>query len=169
VWNDSKNQDLQMAEIIKPPSPIPDGFSVFLAGSIELGSAGNWQTFVEQELSGIDIVILNPRRDNWDSSWLQDKKNPKLREQVEWELSALETATIIAMYFEPGTKSPVSLLELGLFAHSGKMVVCCPEGFWRKANVDIVCEKYGVNQVDSLNDLSKYIVRIASKNGPARC
>ena len=158
-----------MAEIIKPPSPIPDGFSVFLAGSIELGSAGNWQTFVEQELSGIDIVILNPRRDNWDSSWLQDKKNPKLREQVEWELSALEAATTIAMYFEPGTKSPVSLLELGLFAHSGKMVVCCPEGFWRKANVDIVCEKYGVNQVDSLNDLSKYIVRIASKNGPARC
>ena len=158
-----------MAEIIKPPSPIPDGFSVFLAGSIELGSAGNWQTFVEQELSGIDIVILNPRRDNWDSSWLQDKKNPKLREQVEWELSALEAATTIAMYFEPGTKSPVSLLELGLFAHSGKMVVCCPEGFWRKANVDIVCEKYGVNQVDSLNDLSKYIVRIASKSGPARC
>ena len=158
-----------MAEIIKPPSPIPDGFSVFLAGSIELGSAGNWQSFVEQELSGIDIVILNPRRDNWDSSWLQDKSNPKLSEQVEWELSALEAATTIAMYFEPGTKSPVSLLELGLFAHSGKMVVCCPEGFWRKANVDIVCEKYGVNQVDSLNDLSKYIVRIASKNGPARC
>ena len=158
-----------MAEIIKPPSPIPDGFSVFLAGSIESGSAGNWQTFVEQELSGIDIVILNPRRDNWDSSWLQDKSNPKFREQVEWELSALETATIIAMYFEPGTKSPVSLLELGLFAHSGKMVVCCPEGFWRKANVDIVCEKYGVNQVDSLNDLAKYIVRIASKSGPARC
>lgn len=158
-----------MAEIIKPPSPIPNGFSVFLAGSIELGSAGNWQTFVEQELSGIDIVILNPRRDNWDSSWSQDKTNPTFREQVEWELSALETATIIAMYFEPGTKSPVSLLELGLFAHSGKMVVCCPEGFWRKANVDIVCEKYSVNQVDSLNDLSKYIVRIVSKNGPARC
>lgn len=158
-----------MTEIIKPPMPIPNGFSVFLAGSIELGSAGNWQTFVEQELSGIDIVILNPRRDNWDSSWSQDKTNPTFREQVEWELSALETATIIAMYFEPGTKSPVSLLELGLFAGSGKMVVCCPEGFWRKANVDIVCEKYGVHQVDSLNDLSKYIVRIASENGPAQC
>ena len=156
-----------MAEIIKPPSPPPNSFSVFLAGSIELGSAENWQTFVERELSGIHIVILNPRRDNWDSSWLQDKPNSKFREQVEWELSALETASIIAMYFEPGTKSPVSLLELGLFARSGKMVVCCPEGFWRKGNVDIVCERYGVDQVESLNDLLNYIVRVASENGSA--
>ena len=158
-----------MAKIIKPPSPPPNSFSVFLAGSIELGSAENWQTFVERELSGIHIAILNPRRDNWDSSWLQDKTNSKFREQVEWELSALETASIIAMYFEPGTKSPVSLLELGLFARSGKMVVCCPEGFWRKGNVDIVCERYGVDQVESLNDLLNYIVRIASENGSARC
>jgi hypothetical protein len=158
-----------MAKIIKPPAPLQDGFSVFLAGSIELGNAGNWQTFIENELSGTDILIFNPRRENWDPSWLQSQTNPKFREQVEWELNALEKANIIAMYFEPDTRSPVSLLELGLFARSGSMIVCCPAGFWRKGNVDIVCETYGVKQVGSLRDLSKHIVRSAGEHGVAGC
>ena len=36
-----------MARIIKPPSPLQDGFSVFLAGSIELGRAEIWQTVLD--------------------------------------------------------------------------------------------------------------------------
>lgn len=158
-----------MARIIKPPAPLQDGFSVFLAGTIELGSARNWQTFLEDQLSALNIVLLNPRRDQWDSSWIQSKATPQFRQQVEWELNALEQANLIAMYLEPNTSSPISLLELGLFARSGKLVVCCPEGFWRKGNVDIVCETYGVQQVESLNDLSTYIVRIANEIGIAGC
>jgi hypothetical protein len=158
-----------MAKIIKPPLPLQDGFSVFLAGSIDLGDSENWQAVLEEKLSGSDIIILNPRRDDWDSSWTQSKTNPKFREQVEWELAALEKANLIAMYFEPHTKSPVSLLELGLFARSGKMVVCCPEGFWRKGNVDIVCEIYGIPQVESLNDLTGYILRAVRARGTASC
>ena len=158
-----------MAKIIKPPSPLQYGFSIFLAGSIESGRAENWQMFFEERLSGMDILILNPRRDNWDSAWLQSKANPQFREQVEWELNALEQATIIVMYFEPNTQSPVSLLELGLFARSGKMVVCCPDGFWRKGNVDILCETYGVRQVDSLDDLLQHVIHIANERGLASC
>jgi hypothetical protein len=48
------------------------------------------------------------------------------------------------MYFDPNTKSPISLLELGLFAQSKKLIVCCPRGFWRKGNVDITCDRYGI-------------------------
>ena len=59
------------------------------------------------------------------------------------------------MYFDKETQSPISLLELGLFARSKKMFVCCPEGFWRNGNVDIVCKKYGVAQVDSIEGLIK--------------
>lgn len=147
-----------MATVIQPPSPLPSGFSVFLAGSIEMGSAENWQQLVEEQLSGADILLFNPRRDSWDSEWAQRKDHPQFREQVEWELNALEKATIIAMYFDPATKSPVSLLELGLFAHSGKMSVCCPEGFWRKGNVDVVCARYGVKQAASLSELVEHIL-----------
>jgi hypothetical protein len=55
--------------------------------------------------------------------------------------------------FDPNTKSPVSLLELGLHAKERKLIVYCPEGFWRKGNVDIVCEAYKVKQVKTFEEL----------------
>lgn len=132
---------------------------IFLAGSIEMGKAENWQERVVRELSEFDVIILNPRRDDWDSSWVQSIENPQFREQVEWELEAIEFADIIIMNFDPKTKSPITLLELGLFVRTEKLLVCCPEGFWRKGNVDIVCWKYGddIMQFDNLDDLLSYL------------
>jgi len=151
-----------MAQVIRAPDPLHrDGFSVFLAGSIEMDEAEEWQTRVEGMLSETEIVILNPRRPDWDSSWVQSIDDPQFREQVEWELAALEKADLIAMYLDPTTKSPVSLLELGLFGRSGRMIVCCPQGFWRKGNVDVVCARYGIEQVDSLDQLVKRVVAAA--------
>jgi hypothetical protein len=88
---------------------------------------------------------------------VQSADNPQFREQVEWELDALELANLVVMYLAPGTMSPISLLELGIYAANGgnKLVVCCPEGFHRKGNVDIVCERYGIEQVDSLDELEE--------------
>lgn len=133
------------------------GKTVFLAGSIEMGSAENWQERVVESLRYVTGVILNPRRDDWDSSWEQDISNDKFREQVEWELTAMEQADQILMYFSPGTKSPITLLELGLFAESDKLVVCCPVGFWRKGNVDVVCERYGVRRVADIESLVRVV------------
>jgi hypothetical protein len=62
------------------------------------------------------------------------------------------------MYFSPETKSPISLLELGLYANSGKLVVYCPEGFWRKGNVDIVCEKYFIPNFDNWDKLINFVI-----------
>ena len=95
----------------------------------------------------------NPRRDDWDSSWRQQIGDGQFREQVDWELAAQEAADRILMYFSPGTKSPITLLELGLAARTGKLIVCCPDGFWRKGNVDVVCARYGVEQVADLDAL----------------
>ena len=133
--------------------------SIFLAGSIEMGKAENWQEVLTRCLSGSEGTILNPRRDDWDSSWVQSIGNQQFREQVEWELGALERADIVTLYFDPATKSPISLLELGLFCRTGKMVVCCPDGFWRKGNVDIVCYRYGVKQVASLDELVSQVLQ----------
>lgn len=45
------------------------------------------------------------------------------------------------------------MLELGLFAQYGsKLIVCCPDGFYRKGNIDIVCERYKITQVPSLKE-----------------
>jgi hypothetical protein len=140
--------------VTKAPAEYPTNMpSVFLAGSIEMGKAVDWQTQLTNELQDLNVSVLNPRRDDWDSSWEQKKENDQFREQVEWELEALEHCDVIALYFDPATKSPISLLELGIHTGGGKLVVCCPEGFWRKGNVDIVCEMYGVTQVDSIEGL----------------
>ena len=132
-----------------------DKKAVFLAGSIEMGAAIDWQAEVSRKLKDQDILVLNPRRDDWDSSWEQSMDHPQFRQQVEWELHALERADKILMYFAPDTKAPITLLELGLFAAKSpqKLVVCCPDGYWRKGNVDVVCNMYGVQQVNTLADL----------------
>jgi hypothetical protein len=145
-----------MMRILKPPTPIDlaeSDRSVFLAGSIEQGRAEDWQAVVTRRLGDLDAVVLNPRRDEWDASWVQSIDNPQFRGQVEWELAGLERATVVAMYFAPATKAPVTLLELGLTARSGRLVVCCPEGYWRRGNVEVVCARYGVPLVPTLGDL----------------
>jgi hypothetical protein len=79
-------------------------------------------------------------------------ENLKFKEQVEWELDGLDMAESIFSHFEPGTKSPISLMELGLYVRSGKCPVHCPEGFWLKGNVDIVCGRYNIPQINSLSE-----------------
>jgi hypothetical protein len=145
-----------MAHILNPPTALPPSFagpSLFLAGSIAMGHAEPWQQTMEAALQHLPITILNPRRDDWDATWVQEIANSHFAAQVTWELDALERADWIAMYFSPDTQAPITLLELGLFARSGRLVVCCPPGFWRKGNIDVVCERYGIQQVPTLADL----------------
>ena len=140
---------------IKPPQTVdvsPDARILFLAGSIEMGDAVDWQTNVEQQLAHTDWVVLNPRRDEWNDDWKQSISNPQFKEQVEWELDGMDRAEKILMYFDPATKSPITLLELGLHTHGGKLVVCCPDGYWRQGNVDIVCARYNVPCVRTLDE-----------------
>lgn len=115
-----------------------------------MGNAENWQATIEHILAHENVILLNPRRDDWNKDWKPVSTDSNFRKQVEWELNALEKADIIIMYFAPKSQSPVSLLELGLYAKSGKLMVVCPEGYWRKGNVDIVCEKYDVKMYENI-------------------
>lgn len=149
--------------IYKPPHEISatdlNKFKIFLAGSIEMDTATDWQQKITEILSNFDMVILNPRRDDWDSSWKQSINDKNFRGQVEWELDNLDSADVILMYFDPKTKSPISLLELGLYANDDKLIVYCPEGFWRKGNVDIVCHKYNIDSCMSWDEVIEKIAR----------
>jgi hypothetical protein len=145
--------------VIKSPNSIihyNSKPSIFLAGSIEMGNAENWQEDLTKYFEK-DFNIYNPRRDDWDSSWEQSIHNSQFYEQVSWELNALNKAQLIVMYFDPNTKSPISLLELGLYANSKKLHVICPEGFWRKGNVDIVCEKYNIPLYSNIENFKSRI------------
>ncbi|WP_292051272.1 MULTISPECIES: nucleoside 2-deoxyribosyltransferase domain-containing protein [unclassified Brevundimonas] len=166
-----------MAEpiIVVSPSPLPldnQRPRVFMGGSIDMGGAPDWQAAMIRALSDMDVVILNPRRPDWNPAWKPEASEPEFRRQVEWELAALEASDVIVMYFAPGTQSPISLLEMGLHARSGKLIVLAPDGFWRKGNVDITAEAYGVHQVQTMEELTAAVrdafVEAATKGRFAR-
>lgn len=150
-----------MSRIYKPPFPLSqicETRKIFLAGSIEQGRAAFWQDYVECVLEDIeDLAILNPRRDAWDDTWVQSILNPVFRQQVEWELEGIKTADHVCFYFDPDTKAPVTLLELGICTCKDPTTihVYCPNGYWRKGNVDIVCEQYGFQKLSTLAELRK--------------
>ena len=146
-----------MARVFLPPENIAlrkrNNKSIFLAGSIEMGKAEDWQAKIGEFLVSKNFNAFNPRRKDWDSSWLQTYKNPQFSQQVRWELNALDKADYIIMYLDPNTISPISLLELGLLAHCRKMIVICPEGFFRKGNVEVVCDIYDLPLLNNLDEL----------------
>ena len=143
-------------EVFTPPEMVPhtDKTKVFLAGTIDMGVSEDWQTKTIGIFANKSVVFLNPRRANWDTSWKQDIDSPKFRGQVEWELDQQDEADIILMFFAPESKSPITLLELGLAVqYPEKVIVACPEGYWRRGNVEIVCERYNIDFVDSYEDM----------------
>ena len=135
------------------PKPV---VSVFLAGSIENGAATMWQSDVIQQLNDsygndpcVNVEVFNPRRDDWDISIDPSEPSGELQYQIEWELDHLERSDIVLMYFDENTKSPISLLELGLHKHK-QIIVFCPKAFWRSANVVVTCQYYDVDVYDTV-------------------
>jgi len=139
-------------KILKPPmlSKFDDKKSIFLAGSIDNGSADDWQLNVSESLSDLDIYTLNPRRNEWNQAWTQTIDNPKFKEQVIWELNGLENADVVLFNFLGNSQAPISLLELGLCASRRDVVVCCEPEYWRKGNIEVVCEQFGLPLVDNI-------------------
>ena len=61
---------------------------------------------------------------------------------------------MILFLFLPDSDSPITLLELGLHANSGKCVVICPKEFYRSGNVEIICDRFNI---PLYRDVSKYL------------
>lgn len=147
-------------------------WTVFLAGSIEMGAAVKWQDEVVDQLSllDFDLVVFNPRRDDWDSSWVQSIDNPQFAEQVNWEIEHLTKSDIVFFYFSGDTKSPITLMELGIVAgmqmqhRSSDVIVVCEPNFWRKGNVDILCDTINVPVYDNLKDGLSHLLNYLGMN-----
>lgn len=156
-------------KIYNAPEPIieTEGKLIFLAGTIDMGHSVNWQEQATHFFKDNVCTILNPRRADWDRRWDELENKTQFNEQVNWELDAMNRADIILMNFLAASQSPVTLLELGLQAASGKLLVCCPDGFWRSGNVQIICERY---QIPFYKEYKKLLnsIRIQEKIHSAR-
>ena len=150
------NKTLGQVVMLRPHETIANkqdtlgAIKVFLAGTIDMGNSVDWQTLIAKrfESFGWKWLLFNPRQEHWDAS-----RPGEMDYQVNWELEHLEAADLIIMNFMEKSKSPISLLEMGLFARSGKMYVVCPTGFYRYDNVRITCARYGVPLYNTLEQL----------------
>ena len=153
-----------MKSLLLPPENLAHrDFSlkyVFLAGTIDMGQSEDWQTLMSDWFLTVGgWGVFNPRRRDWDSTWLQDHSNPAFSQQVRWEINAMDKSDLILMYFAPSSKSPISLLELGMHLRSKKLHVVCPPGFYRKGNVDIVCDLFNIPLYESFNQFKDFLIK----------
>jgi len=155
-----------MIRITAPEDTSCESFKkVFLAGSIEQGRASSWQKKLSDELADVPkLMIFDPRREEWDDTWEQDPTpGTQFHEQVTWELKHILRADIVVFYFDPETQSPVTLLELGYCLGSSKpVIVCCPDGYFRKGNVVLTCN---LKSVPVLNSYDQLVSELKSQLG----
>ena len=151
---------IKAPEIITPK--VLENITLFLGGSIDLGQAENWQERVSEALSSIDkLTLLNPRGDDWDTT------KEQFKEQVNWELAAQEYADILLYYFSPGSKSPITLLELGLATSTyntdknhRRIIVFCNDSFYRYGNIKLVCDRYQIPLYEDFDTLISEIKKL---------
>lgn len=142
--------------MLRPHEELPDGTdekdykSIFLAGTIDMGNSRDWQQEVYSHFRNREgrYLLYNPRQTDWDAS-----RPGEMDYQVNWELEHLEKADRILMYILGSSKSPISLLEMGLHMRSGKMTVVCETEYYRYDNVRITCAFYGVPLYATLDEV----------------
>ncbi|MFC4633422.1 nucleoside 2-deoxyribosyltransferase domain-containing protein [Dokdonia ponticola] len=108
----------------------------FLAGSMDDKLTTPWREEVMHILAK-DTHFFDPTNKKHNS--LSKKE---MKRHVEWELDALSISDKILLNFLPDALSPISLVELGLYVASGKLIVICPKGFYKSGYVYTLCEKY---------------------------
>jgi hypothetical protein len=163
---------LTSAAEVKAPNSYPEkAFTIFLGGVIDNGAADNWSLQVVEALSWYNVLLLNPRRDDWDKNLEQTLDCPEFIEQVEWELTGQENADINLYVFAADekqakkSKAPITLMELGLSAERNKTIVCCPETYYRSGNVYVVCRRYGIPVYKSLDEMISALTKMLDKEG----
>lgn len=123
--------------------------TIFLAGTIDMGNSEDWQSVLVRTFSSSKgrYILYNPRRDSFTNT------PEEMEYQINWELDHLEKSQTIIMNILGSSKSPVTLLEMGLYIKSGKLLVACEPDYYRHSNVRITCAKYNVPLYDSLSTL----------------
>ena len=153
---------IQKSQIIRAPSeePITGIKSMFLAGTTTAVGNVDWREVLSASLSEYPVTIFNPNRPDWDSTWREDITFDPYREQVLWELDKQTRADLVVVYFHPATVAPISLLEFGLSAQvPGKVIAIAPEGYSKRGNVQLVCQKFGIEFLENIDKLHDTIIK----------
>lgn len=133
--------------------------ALFVAGGIT--GTVDWQQPFINSLVNTNLLILNPRRDDFDANdpFMSDK-------QIEWEFVAMRRADAISFWFPEETLCPITLYELGAWAMTKiPLFVGCHPGYKRKFDVvkQLSLIKPKVAVVYSPEDLTKQVLAWSEK------
>ena len=131
-------------------------FSIFLGGSIDQGSAPDWQATIANALNEYNVILYNPRRNDWNKDWKQSLDNKQFVEQVTWEQYYLEKADYRVFVMTAESSAPITLLELGQHIKQPGIIMCDPK-FYRRANVEISARLNGMPIVNTLEELITHL------------
>ena len=148
--------------------------NVFLAGTIDMGNSIDWQQYVIDKLSSTDVNpkltfnIFNPRRSNFN-----DFSDEEISYQINWELDKFGgmdyNMDYILFNFASGSKSPISLLELGMCLsgiHVSNVIVVCPKDYEKYLNVSLTCSRFGVKLLDTLDEGIAQLIELVEEDFP---
>jgi hypothetical protein len=124
---------------------------LFLAGSIDLELPGNWRKSLADQLAN-HFDFFDPT--------VTDHKTlttAEWEEHIHWELAAMEKADLILMNLLPSAKSPISLVELGLHSTGSKLIVVCPDSFYKKHYLTILCHRYSTPLFDTTKEAVEHV------------
>lgn len=160
-----------MTKVYNAPEPFWNDIDMttpflFLGGSIDMGGAAKWQDVLISDLDSEDVIILNPRRDDWDSSWSQEpEEGNNFTNQVNWEMYGQDVADLNVYYFAAKSMAPITLLEMGKYASVEKTVVYCDPEYTRRGNVILFCNRYGIVWTEDYDEFLMIVKeKIATKN-----
>lgn len=121
----------------------------------------SWRATLTSALAHLPVTILDPVNKNWDGSWKESASFQPFKTQVEWELEGLERADIVVVYFGKQEKAPITMMELGLsIGRQKRVIVGCEDGFYKKGNIDIVCQRANVDVLSGVEEVIKTVVGI---------
>lgn len=150
--------------------PLMSDMNIFLAGTIDNGASTNWQKHVITAFRKvlytpfISTTFHNPRVESWDP---QASSEAQMR-QIQWELKYLTSADIVLVNILEDSKSPITLMELGLLVGRNDtrkaVLVCCPPGFYRYDNVKAICELGGLLLYNTEFEMMLALYKIVNKH-----
>ena len=142
--------------------------SLFMAGGIS--NCSDWQVELANKLDNENLVIFNPRRDDF------NVLDPAMElEQIQWEHRYLREAQAVLFWFPKETLCPITLFELGATLERTRVVIdndyngydAYPQTIFigtdpdykRRRDVEIQTSLVlpGINIVDSIDGLASQV------------
>lgn len=108
------------------------------------------------------VTLLDPRIKISEYSkpdWKYEYRNASFQHFESWKFAALHSADVVLFYFSNLNPSPMSLLDLGSIAESDNVFVCYDKDYKFVANLEYVCERYGIPMINNTSTFLKVIIK----------